>query len=195
MISFSSHHSQLLPVCPHANCLLASAALLPSVCLVPNVFIAESNVPYRVLLCCRGSLSWSHSQTQAVRPHIVPSNHSLIPALHMGHASLLCMQSPIHSHMALLSHGPAFVSPALLMRDWQKCRGMLAVHVHGLTPPAITLQFHTTCRVLKSCSAISSLPILQPISSEFSSGGQGLLEVLGRLGLTVCLRQMKRISF
>lgn len=69
--------------------------------------------------------SWSHSQTQAVRPHVVPSNHSLIPALHMGHASPLFMQSPIHSHMALLSHGPAFVSPALLMRDWQKCRGML----------------------------------------------------------------------
>lgn len=75
MISFSSHHSQLLPVCPHANCLLASAALLPSVCLVPSVFIAESNVPYRVLLCYRGSLlvvSLSNTGSQTPRCPLQP---------------------------------------------------------------------------------------------------------------------------
>lgn len=145
--------------------------------------------------CCT---SWapssrSHSQTQAVRSQVVPSNHSIILALHRGLAS-----PPVHAESHSQPHGTAVSrsrihQPSPFYEGLAEMQRMLAVHVHGLT--AVAPQFHSTCRILKSCSAISSLPILQPISSEFSSGGQGLLEVLDRLGLTVRLRQMKRISF
>lgn len=195
MISFSSRHSQLLPICPHASCLLASAALLPSVCFVPSVFIAESNVPYWVLLCYRGSLLVvSLSNTGSQTPHC-PLQPQPYPCLTHGS----CFSS-LHAESHSQPYGTA-VSRSCLRQPSPFDEGLAEMQGNAGSPRAwpytscLTLQFHTTCRVLKSCSAISSLPILQPISSEFSSGGQGLLEVLGRLGLTVCLRQMKRISF